>query len=95
MHAAWDFPANTNVIAQGGRTYAIVEAGARPYELTEELETKGQAPRFAPHRLQWLQTRIGTDPGQSNPVPPVQLTKLCYTGQKLGRHWASYTNPVQ
>jgi len=31
--------ANTNVIGLGGRTYAIVEAGARPVELTDELET--------------------------------------------------------
>ena len=36
-----DFAANTNVIAHAGRTYAIVEAGARPYELTDELETVG------------------------------------------------------
>ncbi|MGA8726416.1 MAG: carotenoid oxygenase family protein [Acidimicrobiales bacterium] len=36
-----DFAANTNVIAHARRTYAIVEAGARPYELTEELETVG------------------------------------------------------
>ena len=41
VHAGWDFPANTNAIVQGGRTFAIVEAGARPYELTEELETIG------------------------------------------------------
>jgi carotenoid cleavage dioxygenase len=38
----WDFPANTNVIVQGGRTYAIVEAGGRPFELTTELDTKGR-----------------------------------------------------
>jgi len=31
--------ANTNVIGVAGRTYAIVEAGARPVELTDELET--------------------------------------------------------
>ena len=36
-----DFPANTNVIGHAGRTFAIVEAGARPYELTDELETIG------------------------------------------------------
>jgi carotenoid cleavage dioxygenase len=40
-HVGWDFPANTNVVVQGGRTFAIVEAGARPYELTDELETLG------------------------------------------------------
>ena len=34
-----DFGANTNVIGHAGRTYAIVEAGARPMELTDELET--------------------------------------------------------
>ena len=38
-----DFAANTNVIAHAGRIYAIVEAGARPYELTAELETVGPA----------------------------------------------------
>ncbi len=31
--------ANTNVIGHAGRTYALVEAGARPVELTDELET--------------------------------------------------------
>jgi carotenoid cleavage dioxygenase len=36
-----DFSPNTNVIAHAGRTYAIVEAGARPYELTDLLETVG------------------------------------------------------
>ncbi len=40
-HAGWDFPANTNVVVQGGRTFAIVEAGGRPYELTDELDTVG------------------------------------------------------
>ncbi len=41
VHADMDFSANTNVIGQGGRTFAIVEAGSRPYELTDELETIG------------------------------------------------------
>lgn len=31
--------ANTNVIAHGGKTYAIVEAGGNPVELSDELET--------------------------------------------------------
>jgi carotenoid cleavage oxygenase len=31
--------ANTNVIGHAGRTFAIVEAGGRPVELTDELET--------------------------------------------------------
>lgn len=30
---------NTNVLAMGGRTYALVEAGALPVELTDELES--------------------------------------------------------
>jgi hypothetical protein len=34
-----DGTANTNVIGHAGRTYAIVEAGAPPVELTDELET--------------------------------------------------------
>jgi carotenoid cleavage dioxygenase-like enzyme len=36
-----DIAANTNVIRHGGRTFAIVEAGGRPYEITDELETVG------------------------------------------------------
>ncbi len=41
VHAGMDFSANTNVIGHAGRTFAIVEAGARPYELSNELETVG------------------------------------------------------
>jgi carotenoid cleavage dioxygenase len=37
MEFSWD----SEVIAHAGRTYAIVEAGARPYELTDEVETVG------------------------------------------------------
>jgi carotenoid cleavage dioxygenase len=37
----FDFAANTNIIGHAGKTLAIVEAGARPYELTDELETVG------------------------------------------------------
>lgn len=35
------FAANTNVIGLAGKTYAIVEAGGPPIELTDELETVG------------------------------------------------------
>ena len=35
--------ANTNVIGLAGRTYAIVEAGGRPVELSDELETIGHS----------------------------------------------------
>ena len=41
VHAGMDFSANTHVVGQGGRTFAIVEAGSRPYELTDELDTVG------------------------------------------------------
>ncbi len=41
VHAGMDFASNTNVIGHAGRTFAIVEAGARPYELREDLETIG------------------------------------------------------
>src|SRR5688572_15703434 len=41
VFAGFDFSANTNVIGHAGRTFAIVEAGARPYELTDDLETVG------------------------------------------------------
>lgn len=37
----FDFAANTNVIGHAGRTLALAEAGVRPYELTDELETVG------------------------------------------------------
>jgi carotenoid cleavage oxygenase len=35
------FAANTNVIGHAGRTFAIVEAGTPPVELTDELDTVG------------------------------------------------------
>jgi carotenoid cleavage dioxygenase len=41
VHAEMDFGPNTNVIGHAGRTFAIVEAGSRPYELTYELDTVG------------------------------------------------------
>ncbi len=41
VHGDMDFAPNTNVIGHAGRTFAIVEAGARPYELTYELDTVG------------------------------------------------------
>jgi carotenoid cleavage dioxygenase-like enzyme len=41
VHAGWDFAPNTNVIGHARRTFAIVEAGARPYELDDELGTIG------------------------------------------------------
>ena len=41
VHAGMDFAANTNVIAHAGRTLAIVEAGALPYELDDTLGTIG------------------------------------------------------
>jgi carotenoid cleavage oxygenase len=41
VFAGLDFAANTNVIGQAGRIFAIVEAGGRPYELTGELDTVG------------------------------------------------------
>lgn len=41
VHAGMDFSANTSVVGHAGRTFAIVEAGFRPYELTDELDTVG------------------------------------------------------
>jgi carotenoid cleavage dioxygenase len=41
---AGDGPVNTNVIGVAGRTFAIVEAGSYPIELTDELETIGRNP---------------------------------------------------
>ena len=41
VHAGLDYAANTSVIQHAGRTLALVEAGPRPYELTEDLETVG------------------------------------------------------
>jgi carotenoid cleavage oxygenase len=35
------FAANTNVIGHAGRTFAVVEAGTPPVELTDELDTVG------------------------------------------------------
>lgn len=41
IHGGFDFAANTNVIGHAGRTFALVEAGSNPYELTDELDTIG------------------------------------------------------
>jgi carotenoid cleavage dioxygenase len=41
LHRDKDIRAKTNVIGHAGRTFAIVEGGSRPYELTDELETIG------------------------------------------------------
>jgi carotenoid cleavage dioxygenase len=41
IHEGMDFAPNTHVIGQAGRTFAVVEAGSRPYELTDELDTIG------------------------------------------------------
>jgi carotenoid cleavage dioxygenase len=41
VHEGMDFAANTHVIGLAGRTFATVEAGARPYELSYELDTIG------------------------------------------------------
>ena len=41
VHAGLDFSANTTVIAQAGRTFAVIEGGSLPYELTYELDTIG------------------------------------------------------
>ncbi len=39
IHEGMDTAVNTNVIGVGGRTFALVEAGAFPVELTDELDT--------------------------------------------------------
>jgi carotenoid cleavage dioxygenase len=41
VHAGFDFSPNTHVIGHAGRTFALVEGGGRPYELTLELDTIG------------------------------------------------------
>jgi carotenoid cleavage dioxygenase len=37
----FDFAGNTNIIGHAGRTLVLTEAGVRPYELNEELDTVG------------------------------------------------------
>jgi carotenoid cleavage dioxygenase-like enzyme len=41
VHADLDAAPNTNVIGHAGRTYALVESGPVPYDLTYELDTVG------------------------------------------------------
>jgi carotenoid cleavage dioxygenase len=41
VFAGFDLSPNTNVIGHAGRTFALVEAGGRPYELDEKLGTIG------------------------------------------------------
>lgn len=37
----FDFASNTNIIGHAGRTLVLTEAGVRPYELSDELDTVG------------------------------------------------------
>ncbi|MBU9766274.1 carotenoid oxygenase [Mycobacterium sp. TNTM28] len=39
--AGFDFASNTNIIGHAGKTLVLTEAGVRPYELTDELDTVG------------------------------------------------------
>ena len=39
IHDDFDFATNTNVFGHAGRTFAVVEGGSNPYELTDELDT--------------------------------------------------------
>ena len=41
VHEGMDFAANTHIIRHAGRILATVEAGPLPYELSDELETRG------------------------------------------------------
>jgi carotenoid cleavage dioxygenase-like enzyme len=41
VHADSDFAANTHIVRHAGRTLATVEAGPLPYEVTDELDTRG------------------------------------------------------
>ncbi len=41
VHAGFDLSPNTHVIGHAGRTFALVEAGPLPYELSFELDTLG------------------------------------------------------
>lgn len=43
LHEGMSGPVNTNVIGLAGRTFALVEAGSFPIELTDELETIGSS----------------------------------------------------
>ena len=59
VHAGMDFAPNTNVIGHAGRTFAIVEAGARPYGRTERARDD------RPVRYRWHARRAATRPTPS------------------------------
>ena len=74
--------ANTNVIGHAGRTFAIVEAGGRPVELTEELETVcfsdfdgTLAHGFTAHPKRDPRTGSCTPSTTSGPVPTSSTTR--------------------
>jgi len=67
VHENQDFAANTHVIGHAGRTLAVVEAGALPYELSYELDTIG--PWFAPGPC-----RAGSPRTPSSTAPPANCT---------------------
>ena len=67
IHAGFDLSPNTNVIGHAGRTFAIVEGGGNPYELTDELETVGPCDFEAP-------SEVGTPPTQRSIRSPASCT---------------------
>ena len=73
-HGGFD-GANTNVIGLAGRTFAIVEAGARPVELSYELDTVCHSD------LERHAARTATPPTRRSTRPPGKLHAVAY-------HWA-------
>jgi carotenoid cleavage dioxygenase-like enzyme len=66
--------ANTNVVRHAGRTLALWEAGL-PYELTQDLDTRGTAPGRLSHQ----------GPGYARPGPPHESPL-----RTLGAPWRSW-----
>ena len=73
------FAANTNVVSIAGKTFAIVEAGAPPVELTDELETVGPS-NFSGT----LEHPFSAHP-KRRPASPVRCTSSRTTGRGATR----------
>lgn len=71
---------NTHVIGLAGRTWALVEAGSPPVELTEELETLGVNTFFGTLHDQGFSAHPKLDPDTGD------LHAMCYSWPAWGDH---------
>ncbi|MDA0822528.1 MAG: carotenoid oxygenase family protein [Proteobacteria bacterium] len=79
--------ANTNIIGVNGRTFAIVEAGGKPVELTNELETIAHNPFDGT-----LKHSFSAHPHLD--VKTGEQHAICYDGETVDKVWHVVLDPT-